>query len=273
MSVPPIIRHGLQRSARPLHGRARTGHRRFPYRSGTFDGTPVRPPNPLHIFGSSSVAAWLAPEQWTAASWPDRTGNLTLTQATASKQFTTSTINGITVPRGDGVDDYISGTSSGLSLAVGTRPYFALVVRQQPIAGFHITAVLTAPIPAYGLALYYDTAFSTDQLQAGFGEVGYSGPAFDSSVHLLEYDWGSDAATRFRVDGVAYGTPDFGTPDTAALPYEVTGLQLPLDPNVVTGPIASADFGDALLLREVPSDEDRAAFYGWITWKWGLPLP
>ena len=175
--------------------------------------------NPLDIFGADDLAFWLRVEDWTAASWPDVTGNLTVTQGEGGRQFTASAgINGLPTALADDVDDFMTGALV-VPIAAGALPalvclmrYTATAVATPKVA----VAVGDSGIATTGSAVYmllrlgpsssggrFETIVSIQNVSP-FSALLTRGDVADTDVHVFEHHVGeSNPETLSYIDDEA----------------------------------------------------------------------
>lgn len=244
--------------------RDRTIARRIPARA-----IPRVLENPSQIFGER-LAFWLRAEDFTPASWPDVTGNLTLAQATAANQLSASTVGVQPTALSDGTDDYMVGDMT-TPFAASSRPWIAMLMRLASDPGSGSKTILNVFSVAANLTLLNSalaTNSSVRKLRASFTKTGpaaytFQGPAADiTSFRLCEYAWPNAATGKFTVDETAYNTLSSGTADTAGL-LDVTG-QIEIANNSIFSVGVNARYRDIFAVIDQPNAAELAKARAWV---------
>ncbi len=231
------------------------------------------PASPLSVLGSD-LAAHLRIEDWTAASWPDVTGNLTLAQNSAGSQFTAvNALNGQRAARADGSDDYMVGDMS-TPLASGSRPWIVMLFRLQsdPGSGSKTIFGLTSVAAGFGLVSFALASVSSvrklrlTMTKAGPATYTIPGPAVAGLPPFVwEMSWPNATTGKHVVDGVPYDTVTSGSADTAGLVDAAGRIELANNSAMTVG--CNALYRDLIISSAIPTAAQRAAIYRYLQYR------
>ncbi len=237
--------------------------RRRPTRTRT-----TAPPGPLEIFAASELGFWLPVETWTAASWPDITGNLTLAQAASAKQFTAAQgIGGVDTVLADGVDDHMVGDMT-TPFALGSEPVLWGLFRHAstpPSPGSALWRMFTAgTFNNATFQLSWLTGSNRFSATFGIPAVTYGVTPPDTLAHYIEMRYAS-SGDRALLDGAAM-------PLISGSPPAVTAfLQGRLQVGATTVAGNAANFANAhyrdLVGARSATDAQRTAMTRWLHYR------
>ena len=188
----------------------------------------------------------------TISTWSDATGNGNDLTAGTAPIYKTSAINGNSVVRFDGSNDYLDVTWSNIP-----EPYYIWVVFVKTATGGNESLLDAASDRTHEIVTRNDNQnFSVDQgtnLDSGFGEDNNAhiiGALFESAL--------SGELDKIRIDGTQQATGDIGTPDSDGLTVGAAGGL------GATGPY---DVGEILFYHTKPTVADVDQY---LSDKWGV---
>lgn len=231
------------------------------------------PPAPSALFDPSRIAFHLAVEDWTAASWPDNTGNLIVVQADVARQFSANTgINGqATIESTSG--DYMVGNMT-TQLAAGSRPFFVIITKAADTGSGNKTIVGLDSVSAALNELTFQIAtvssvrrFRLSQTKTGPASYSWAGLGVDTNAHVFELAFPNATTGHYAADGVTLDTLSSGTASSAGL-LDAAG-RLYLANNASFSVPFIGHYRDILCLRDQPSASELLALRQWANYRAG----